>query len=335
MLLDLKNQNLTTLVGMSFPSNIDELILDNNNLSSLQGLPDGLVKLHVNNNNSLTSLQYAPDTVTEICANNCAITSSTTVPAALVYLSLNFNDLTSLSFLSSCYALITLYVNNNKITSLLDCPSTVTFLYISNNSLTNLLYLPLSVVYLDISNNAVTALTDFTDDHITQTLNISNTSVTSLTGIPPTCQFIRTYNNNISGIYLDPPAQVLEIRQVTENTTHLKNVTILFPIQESGLSIRNTTMTRLTSIIYPGTIISVGNITFNLEMNSGTVTLKLVQINKKTKLGKTLFTTSVTSSNSIYDIPLPNILNVQSTLELQGYASSKYTGAILYSCMLY
>jgi hypothetical protein len=334
LLLDLRYQKLTTLADLTIPSNITELLLDYNNLTSLQGLPSGITKLSVNNNYNLTSLQYAPDSITELYADNCSITSSTPVPLNIEYLSLNFNNLTNFSFVKNSTNLYTLSVNNNLISSFIDCPP-ITFLYISNNNLTNLQNLPTSIVFFDISNNPLTTLEDFTTDHTVQTLNISNTRVTSLTGIPPTCQFIYNYNNNNMGIYLNPPQQVIKIQQDKFMSESL-NKPIMFPFSHNGASIRTTTLSRLSSIIYPGHNLQVSYATFNLEIiSSGTVTIKLVQISKRSKLGVTLFTTTCDQDNFIYELAIPTIQNIPSKIELQANISNKNVDATMYSFMLY
>ena len=115
MTFDISNRNLTSLVGVTFPENVQILYCENNQLTSLKGCPPSVQRLYLYNN-QLTSLEGCPPSVQILYCHNNQLTS-------LEYCSLSVQEL---------------YCGNNRLTSLEGCPSSVQQLYCWNNQLTSL-----------------------------------------------------------------------------------------------------------------------------------------------------------------------------------------------------
>jgi hypothetical protein len=122
-----------------------EIDLSGMNITSLEGLLpslEGLTTLVISDN-QITSLQGLPSTLTELVIWGNQITSLEGIPSTLTTLDISNNRITSLQGLPS--TLTTLDISRNRITSLQGLPSTLTELVIYCNLITSL---PISLVHL-------------------------------------------------------------------------------------------------------------------------------------------------------------------------------------------
>ena len=127
---DISDRNLTSLVGIKFPENVQILFCDQNQLTSLEGCPPSVQTLYCDSN-QLTSLEGCP--------------------SFLKFLNCEHNKLTSLDGCPS--SVQTLDCENNRIISLEDCPPSVQILFCNNNRITSLEYCPSSVQHLFCKDN--------------------------------------------------------------------------------------------------------------------------------------------------------------------------------------
>lgn len=337
MLLDFSGKNLTDLSGITFPSNVTDLILDNNSLTSLSGLPSEVRYLSLSNNSGITSLSGIPSEIHTIIAHDCSITSSTTIPTDIKFLDLSSNDITDLNFLSGMTP-NELVLSNNIISSLQYCPN-VTKLHVDNNSLSSLEYLPTSVIYLNVSNNSLTDLSDLTGSHVILYLDISGNSITSLSNLPSTC---RTLYNRGTGQLSNVPGTVKSIyntnNDIYDNTVNKSFNTsnsngLSFPIAPGGYSVTSAgTIKKISNIIVINDTKWFIKLIINIVVDSGTVDIKLVQIHKGGQ--KILLEKTFDDSQTVYEIPLINYVKVKSSIELQGKKGSGGSKAIVYYCAL-
>ena len=110
--LDLSNKGLTKLPDLSLYTNLKNLNCSQNQITSMDNLPQAITKLECYNN-QITSLDNLPQTITTLCCSNNKLTSLDNLPLTLTEL----------------------YCFNNQITSLDNLPLTLTELYCSGNPL--------------------------------------------------------------------------------------------------------------------------------------------------------------------------------------------------------
>jgi hypothetical protein len=332
MILNLSNKNLTSLAGITIASNVAGLILDNNKLTDISGIPSTVHTVSLNNNSTLTNLSSIPEGVVQVFANNCVITSSTIIPSTLTYLHLNNNNITDLLFLNGI-SIIDLELSSNSITSLQYCPSTVVKLNISSNNLSSFLYLPVSVIELNVSYNSnLTNFIDITESHLVRNLDITGTGITSLTGLNSLCQLI--YNNN-SNILSDIPNTLVSINK--ERMYSGKNTTesnIQFSLPSDGYVIKNGTVMRKISTIIVKDNINYSICLVNASIDSGTIEMKLVQINKGVPITILTATLDSTSSNNIYEFNIDSCVNIRSIIELHVTKSSNTSTCTIEYCSI-
>ena len=133
--LDLSNQGLFELPDLSCYKNLKTLVCSNNNLTSLDKLPNSVTHIYCNRN-KITSLNNLPDSVT--------------------YLFCPSNKLKSLDKLRKY--ITSLFCHANKITSLDNLPKSITRLHCDSNKLKSLDKLPNSIVELSCVDNKITSL---------------------------------------------------------------------------------------------------------------------------------------------------------------------------------
>lgn len=339
MLLDLSGKNLTTLSGITFPSNVTDLILDNNSLTSLSGIPSEVKYLSLSNNSDIISLSGIPSEIHTIIANDCSIASNTTIPSSIKFLDLSGNNITDLNFLSSTSP-TELVLSNNSITSLQYCPD-VLKLHVDNNGLSSLEYLPTSVTYLNVSYNSLDDLSDLTGSHKIKYLDISGNNITSLTNLPSTCKIL--YNRGtgqLSGI----PSTVRSIfnsnNSLYDNTINksfndrtLYPGYLTFPISSGGYSVNSAgTMKKISNIIITNNMKLFSKVILDVAVSFGSIEIKLVQIYKGGQ--KILLNKTFDDSQSVYEILLVNYVKVKSTIELQGRKNGGFSKGIINYCAL-
>ena len=127
---DISNFHLTSLIGVTFPENVQKLYCYHNQLTSLEGCPPSVQELYCRNN-QLTNFEGCPPSVKILDCDD--------------------NQLTNLK---GCRPSVQqLYCCNNQLTSLKGCPPSVQRLNCFNNQLTSLKGCPFSVQQLWCNNN--------------------------------------------------------------------------------------------------------------------------------------------------------------------------------------
>ena len=141
-ILDLSNNQITSLENVIFPTNLEILDLQNNQITSLQNVifPTNIMKLLIENN-QITSLQNVifPTNLKFLYLENNQITSLENVifPENLKSLELQYNQITSLENINFPRQLETIKLANNRIKIIKD----ITF--------------PESLIYLNLSYNNI------------------------------------------------------------------------------------------------------------------------------------------------------------------------------------
>ncbi len=166
--LDLSHQGLTSLPDLSQYKNLKELDCSYNQLKSLQGCPNSVIKLYCDNN-QLTSLQGCPNSVIKLNCSDNQLTSLQGCPNSVIKLYCDNNQLTSLQGCSN--SVTELYCYYNQLTSLRGCPNSITILNCDNNQLTSLQGCPNSVIRLYCYNNQ---LKDFDPNDIIDKIRAKN-----------------------------------------------------------------------------------------------------------------------------------------------------------------
>lgn len=147
---DISYKNLTTLIGIEFPGNIETLYCNNNKLTSLNGCPSTVKHMYCSNN-LLKTLFGCPDSILELHCGFNKLKSLFGCPDSVLQLHCGFNKLKSLKGISK--SVTKLFCNNNRLTSLKYLPSSIKYLFCGINRLTSLKYCHHSIVTLDSLNN--------------------------------------------------------------------------------------------------------------------------------------------------------------------------------------
>ena len=169
---------LTDIDGIKFFTDLNFLICNSNQLTSLPELPQSLISIECIQN-QLTSLPELPQSLKYLYCWGNQLTSLPEMPQNLLGLYCSQNQLVTLPQLPeglstlSCYDnLLTilpeipeelrgLYCSENQLAILPEIPQGLEELDCSNNQLTNLPELPELLIYLDFSNNPIECITNY------------------------------------------------------------------------------------------------------------------------------------------------------------------------------
>ncbi len=212
--LNLSGLNISHLTGLSQFANLKELRVENNNLTSLSGVPNSLQTLNCSNNKitSFVGLSNCSSLKTLDCSNN-KISSLSSLPyLSIESLTASNNNFTSLILgydyypklsnlnvsnctkltelwsygkltsldVSGCSSLTFIRCENNKISSLSALPSNLKVLIVGGNQLTSLPSIPSSLEYLWVSNNKLTSFSLSNHSNI-QNISIDGNPITAAT----------------------------------------------------------------------------------------------------------------------------------------------------------
>ncbi len=185
--LDVENQNIKDLTGIQYFKKLQYLYCDDNPLTNLSSLPDGLLSLVCGSSN-LTSLPTLPTGLTDLDFTSAPINSLPTLPSNLQYLYCRSTNLTSIPALPS--SMITVDARNS---------SSLTCLTSLNNNLES----------LSLAGTAVTCVPNiptnpnfYSDTRIVQ---CTSPCVASVTGVATA-----TSTNDLS-IYPNPSTGAITI----------------------------------------------------------------------------------------------------------------------------
>ena len=212
--LNLSGLNISNLTGLSQFANLKELRVENNNLTSLSGVPNSLQTLNCSNNKitSFVGLSNCSSLKTLDCSNN-KISSLSSLPyLSIESLTASNNNFTSLILgydyypklsnlnvsnctkltelwsygkltsldVSGCSSLTFIRCENNKISSLSALPSNLKVLIVGGNQLTSLPSIPSSLEFLWVSNNKLTSFSLSNHSNI-QNISIDGNPITAAT----------------------------------------------------------------------------------------------------------------------------------------------------------
>jgi uncharacterized repeat protein (TIGR01451 family) len=153
--LDVSNLSIINLSGVEAFVNLQYLICNNNQITSLPILPQNLFTLECYKN-ELSSLPELPNNLTWLYCNDNQLTSLPILPNSLKYLDCSYNQLTSLPILPN--SLINLNCDFNQLTSLPILPNSLFDVFCNSNQLSSLPVLPNSLKYLSCNYNQLTSL---------------------------------------------------------------------------------------------------------------------------------------------------------------------------------
>jgi hypothetical protein len=125
------------------PANLENLMCNDNRLTTLPELPPYLKYLNCDRN-ALTTLPKLPDRLEDLQCNSNRLTELPTLPSSL----------------------ISLGCAHNCIKQLPSLPNTLEYLYCSDNQLSALPNLPVSLRQLDCSNNQLKTIPDFNGSYL-------------------------------------------------------------------------------------------------------------------------------------------------------------------------
>lgn len=261
--LDISNSTLTTIPD--FTNKVSEfkkivtIIASNNNLVTLEYVPETVNYLNVNNNPTLTSLITLPllNNITVLFISNCFLTNLDYIPNLINNLDISFNFIANLQSLENCADLKTLNASNNLITDCLGIPSSITELNLSNNQLTNLNNLIIDNIRLiNINNNLLldnlSPLSSCTQLEKIYVVNISNT--TDLSVIPACCKTLYCNTDIIQNSIL-PPVQNILCESALMNETLFQTKIITLNIPNFGSNVTNSTWTAILTFAFPGFLV--------------------------------------------------------------------------------
>ena len=149
---------LTDIDGIKFFTDLNFLICNSNQLTSLPELPQSLKYLYCWGN-ELTSLPEMPQNLLGLYCSQNQLVTLPQLPEGLSTLSCYDNLLTILPEIPE--ELRGLYCSENQLAILPEIPQGLEELDCSNNQLTNLPELPELLIYLDFSNNPIECITNY------------------------------------------------------------------------------------------------------------------------------------------------------------------------------
>ena len=233
--LNIANKSISSLDGLNQFLNLQELICNNNNLTSLYGIEDFLQVLNCSNNKitSLADLHNCTSLKTLNCSNN-RITSLGNLPYYIESLNCSNNLLSGMVTINDRSPLKTLDISNNNITRL-DC---------TNNSLTSLnVSNCTNMSMLECQNNYLTSL-NVSSNTALKNLYCGSNKLTSLPSLPNNISIVDVQKNQISSISSSSLPQSLTALDCSNN-----KLTTLQIVGKSNLTLldcsNNTSLTRL------------------------------------------------------------------------------------------
>ena len=233
--LNIANKSISSLDGLNQFLNLQELICNNNNLTSLYGIEDFLQVLNCSNNKitSLADLHNCTSLKTLNCSNN-RITSLGNLPYYIESLNCSNNLLSGMVTINDRSPLKTLDISNNNITRL-DC---------TNNSLTSLnVSNCTNMSMLECQNNYLTSL-NVSSNTALKNLYCGSNKLTSLPSLPNNISIVDVQKNQISSISSSSLPQSLTALDCSNN-----KLTTLQIVGKPNLTLldcsNNTSLTRL------------------------------------------------------------------------------------------
>ena len=233
--LNIANKSISSLDGLEQFLSLKELICNNNNLTSLDGVPDFLQILNCSNNKitSLSVLHWCNSLETLNCSNN-RITSLDNLPYYIKSIDCSNNLLSGMVTIKDRSPLKTLNISNNSITRL-DC---------TNNSLTSLYVTNCTNMFmLECQNNYLTSL-NVSSNTALKNLYCGSNKLTSLPSLPNNISIVDVQKNQISSISSSSLPQSLTALDCSNN-----KLTTLQIVGKPNLTLldcsNNTSLTRL------------------------------------------------------------------------------------------
>lgn len=261
--LNLHLNELETL--KDFPLIGENIILNNNRLTSLEGIQEIVnadLELYLN---FVTDFKNGPKIVKgKLYAAFNEITSLENFPIVKKSITLNGNRLTSLKGIDVNHD-ADLNVIDNKLTSLEFCPLNVQDLSVRDNMITSLKHLPESCINLEISNNKLSSLkyltknvkdinaynnqiTRFEDledlDYSLKNLGINENCLTSLKNVPKNIEVLKIYDNE-KLTSLEGVERLNKLKSLNCNLTSIDSLMFLPNIDIAKIHCSDTFLTSL------------------------------------------------------------------------------------------
>ncbi|MFN3404696.1 MAG: T9SS type A sorting domain-containing protein [Cytophagaceae bacterium] len=148
-------RNVVDLTGIEYFVNLEQLYMENNNLSYIKAFPSKLEDIYISNT-SLTSLPVLPNSLLYFGCENSKLTQLPSLPSSLLYLGCSHNNLSQLPELPA--QLQYLDCAGMNLSSLPVLPGGLLNLNCSDNSISVLPQLPNSLRYLHCSGNNINCL---------------------------------------------------------------------------------------------------------------------------------------------------------------------------------
>ncbi len=187
--------SIVNLEGIQYFKSLKYFDCYNNNITSLQVLPDSLLMLWCRNN-LLASLPTLPSSLQSLICNHNQLTSLPTLPSSLQYLECSQNHLTSLPTLPSSLEGLTCY--ENLLTSLPTLPSSLQSLVCIQNQIVNLPTLPNSLQYLACSQNQLVNLPTLPNS--LHELACNQNQLVNLPALPDSLLHLSCVNNKLTSL---------------------------------------------------------------------------------------------------------------------------------------
>ena len=179
---------LTDIDGIKFFTDLNFLICNSNQLTSLPELPQSLISIECIQN-QLTSLPELPQSLKYLYCWGNELTSLPEMPQNLLGLYCSQNQLVTLPQLPE--GLSTLSCYDNLLTILPEIPEELRGLYCSENQLTILPEIPQGLEELDCSNNQLTNLPELSEN--LQLINFTENPLECVSNYLPQFQELNSY----------------------------------------------------------------------------------------------------------------------------------------------
>jgi hypothetical protein len=180
------------LNNTSWPPNINTLDCSNNNITSLDNLPEKLEYLDCSYNN-ITSLDNLSTLLEKLICSNNKICFLDKLPENLDYLDCTDNNIVELNNLP--LGLTKLICKNNKIRCLKNLPHNLRHLDCTNNDIIELDNLPVGLIELICDKNKINSLNNL--PHNLLILSCSNNPIKDLSNLPVDLKYLSVCENNI------------------------------------------------------------------------------------------------------------------------------------------
>ena len=194
--LDLSGLGLTKIpTELATITHLRDMYLSKNELSKIEGLPEGLTSLDLSKN-ELSKIEGLPESLTSLDLSGNEISKIEGFPEGLTSLDLSDNRVSKIEGLPE--SLTSLDLSGNRLSKIEGFPEGLTSLDLSDNEISKIEGLPESLTSLDLSGNEISKIEGLPES--LTSLNLEYNEISKIEGLPESLTSLDMWLNEISKI---------------------------------------------------------------------------------------------------------------------------------------